>query len=124
MRTYALRTVVVQTLSEVMPSGSKTYYQQAQSDHPKIYAVYTIEQIDLTDGRYTYEVEINIVDYGDDTAPIENLADTIQQAFDKLVVINDDVGVYFYIDRRNSVEEEDRNSLRRRLTFSTYLYER
>lgn len=122
-RTIALRTAVVSTLGNVMPQGSKTYFQQAQDDHPKIYAVYTIDMMDFTDGRYTYELEINVMDYGADTATIENLADSIQAAFDKLVIINDDIGVYFYTDRRNSVEEEDRNILRRRLTFSTYLYE-
>ena len=123
-RTIALRTVVVSKLGEVMPEGSKTYYQQAQNDHPQIYAVYTIDMIDLTDGRYTYEVEINVMDYGADTSTVENLADTIQAAFNTLVIINDNIGVYFYADRRNSVEEEDRNLLRRRLTFSAYLYER
>lgn len=123
-RTIALRTVVVSKLTETMPSGSKIYYQQAQDDHPKIYAVYTIDMVDLVDGRYSYEVEINVMDYGTDTSTLENLADSIQAKLNKLVVINDNVGVYFYADRRNSVEEEDRNILRRRLTFSAYLYER
>ena len=123
-KTMALRTAVVSTLATVMPQGSKTYFQQAQNDHPKVYAVYTIDQINLTDGRNSYEVEINVMDYGADTSAIENLADDIQAAFDELVIINDDIGVYFYAERRNSVEEEDRNSLRRRLTFSAYLYER
>lgn len=123
-KTLALRTVVVSLLGTVMPDGAKTYYQQAQKDHPKIYAVYTLDQIDLTDGRYTYELEINVMDYGTDTSTIEDLADSIQNAFDKNVQLTEDVGVYFYIDRRNTVEEEDRSSLRRRLTFSTYLYER
>ena len=48
-KTLALRTVVVSLLGTVMPDGAKTYYQQAQKDHPKIYAVYTLDQIDLTD---------------------------------------------------------------------------
>lgn len=123
-RTIALRTVVVALLETVMPSGSKIYFQQAQEDHPKIYAVYTLDLIDKTDDRYTYELEINAMDYGTDTSTIEDLADSIQALFDKNVQITDYVGVYFYTDRRNAVEEEDRNILRRRLTFSTYLYER
>lgn len=122
--TLALRTVVVSVLDTVMPQGSKTYYQTAQDDHPKVYAVYTLDLVDQTDGRKTWELEINAMDYGKDTATIENLADSIQKKFDKLVVINNDIGVYFFTDRRNTVEEEDRNILRRRLTFSTYTYER
>ena len=123
-KTLALRSVVVSKLKDVMPKNSEVYFQQAQNDHPKIYAVYTIDQIDISDGRNAYELEINVMDYGADTATVENTADDIQTAFNKLVVINDSIGVYFYADRRNSVEEEDRNILRRRLTFSAYLYER
>lgn len=123
-KTLALRTVIVSKMSDVMPLDSKTYYQQAQNDHPKIYAVYTIDQIDLTDGRNSYEVEINVMDYGPDTSTVEDLADDIQAKFNGLIEINDDIGVYFYAERRNSVEEDDRNILRRRLTFSAYLYER
>lgn len=123
-RTVAIRTVVVETLNAVMPEGSKVYYQQAQKDHPKVYAVYLLDMVLESDQRMTYELEINVMDYGADTSPIEDLADSIQKAFNKKVVINDSIGVYFYTDRRNSVEEEDRNILRRRMTFSTYVYER
>lgn len=123
-RTVALRTVVVDLLSTVMPQGSKTYYQTAQKEHPKIYAVYTLDLIDTTDERMLYELEVNVMDYGTDTKTIEDLADTIQNTFNKKVVINQYIGVHFYSDRRNVVEEEDRNILRRRLTFSTYLLER
>lgn len=107
-----------------MPEGSKIYYQQAQETTPKIYAVYTLDMIDTTDERILYELEINVMDYGTDTSGIEELADDIQALFNKNVVINEEIGIYFYADRRNAVEEEDRNILRRRLTFSTYLYER
>ena len=123
-RTIALRTVVVDTLTAVMPEGSKIYYQTAQKDHPKIFAVYLLDQMMLEDDRYAYELEINVMDYGTDTSTLEDLADSIQAAFDKKVVITADIGVHFYTDRRNTVEEEDRNILRRRLTFSAYLYER
>lgn len=123
-RTVALRTVVVSTLNDVMPEGSKIYYQQAQKEHPQIYAVYTLHMVTVMDDRYTYELEVNVMDYGTDTAAVEDLADAIQAAFNKKVAITDYIGVYFYAELRNSVEEEDRNILRRRLTFSTYLYER
>jgi hypothetical protein len=124
-KTIALRTVVYSELTSCMPSGSATYYQQAQKEGvPSTYAVFTVEEIDLTDGKYTYELEINLVSHGYDTATIEDLADAVQKHFDKLVKITDYIGVYFYSDRRNNVEEEDRTILRRRLTFSTYLYER
>ena len=123
-RTVALRTAVVSTLNTVMPEGSKVYYAQAQKEHPKIYAVYTLDLINITDDEMLYELEINVMDYDTSTAAVEDLADSIQDAFNKKVVINNTIGAHFYSDRRNAVEEEDRNILRRRLTFSTYLYER
>jgi hypothetical protein len=123
-KTLALRTAVVSELAKVLPQGMAAYYQQAQKTAPEAYAVYTIEEIDNTDERLTYELEINLVMHGHDTSTIEDLADAVQKHFNKLVKITEDVGVYFYADRRNNVEEEDRTILRRRLTFSTYLYER
>ena len=124
MKTIELRTAIYNLLTATMPTGSKVYFQQARDDHPQIYAVYTLDLIDNTDGRYLYELEVNVMDYGTDTSTIESLADDLQAAFNKKVVINNDIGVYFYSDRRNAVEEEDRNILRKRLTFSTYFYER
>lgn len=123
-KTLALRTVVVEQLATVMPESSKIYYQQAQKEHPTIFAVYLLDQLMNEDGRYTYELEINVMDYGTDTSTVEDLADSIQDLFNKKVVITDDIGVHFYTEHRNTVEEEDRNILRRRLTFSAYLYER
>lgn len=124
-KTMALRTTVSTELAKVMPKDSLIFYQQAQKDaRTSIYAVYTVEQIDDTDGRLTFELEINLVGSEYDTSTIENLADDVQAHFNKLVIIDDDIGVYFYADRRNNVEEEDRTIIRRRLTFSTYLYER
>lgn len=124
-KTMALRTTVSTELAKVMPMDSLIFYQQAQKEaRSSIYAVYTVEQIDETDGRLTFELEINLVGSEYDTSTIENLADDVQAHFNKLVIIDDDIGVYFYADRRNNVEEEDRTIIRRRLTFSTYLYER
>ena len=127
-KTIALRTTVSEILtSAVNPPGSvpmKVYYQQAEKEHPSRYIVYTIDEVLREDERTTYEFEVNVMDYGTDTEPAETLADTIQATFDKKVVINNDIGVYFYIDRRNNPTEEDRLVIRRRLTFTTYLYER
>lgn len=131
-KTIALRTLV-QTLLEgiVTPSvgedpvpSMNVYYQQAEKEHPCKYIVYTLDEVMREDERTTLELEVNVVDYGTDTEDAEKLADAIQAAFDKNVQITNDIAVYFYIDRRNSPTEEDRLIIRRRLTFTTYLYER
>jgi hypothetical protein len=123
-KTVALREVVKEVLASIAPEGTAIYYGQAEKGAGHRYIVFTLDEVLREDERTTLELEVNVMDYGKDTATVENLADTIQTAFNKYVVINDNIGVYFYSDRRNSVEEEDRNILRRRLTFSAYLYER
>ena len=133
-KTIALRQVVSEILTDCVTPPAidnetpvpsmKVYYQQAEKEHPSRYIVYTIDEALREDERTTYELEVNVMDYGTDTEPAETLADTIQATFDKKVVINNDIGVYFYEDRRNNVTEEDRLIIRRRLTFTTHLYER
>lgn len=131
-KTVALRNIVKGVLDGVVtPSVGdnpvptmKVYYQQAEKDHATKYIVYTLDEILREDERTTLELEVNVMDYGTDTSAAETLADQIQAAFDKLVQITEAVGVYFYIDRRNSPTEQDRLIIRRRLTFTTYLYER
>lgn len=129
-KTIALRTVV-QTLLEgiVTPSDAETpsmkvYFQQAEKEHPCKYIVYTLDEVMREDERTTLELEVNVMDYGTNTENAETLADTIQATLDKNFQLTNDIAVYFYIDRRNNVTEEDRNIIRRRLTFTTYLYER
>lgn len=124
MKTVALRKAVVSALGEVMPAGGKVYFKQAEKTPVYPYAVYTVNMIDNTDERDLYELEINLVGYDADTETMENLTDTVIAAFNKRVIINDSIGVYFFADRRNIVEEEDRRIIRRRLTFSANLYER
>lgn len=124
MKTVDLRTAVVTVLQAAMPPGGKVYFQQAEKEPVYPYAVYTVDLIDNTDERDLYELEVNLVGYGADTEALENLTDAVMAAFNKKVIINDSIGVYFFADRRNIVEEEDRRIIRRRLTFSAYLYER
>lgn len=118
----ALRTQVKTVLSSV--TTEEIYFGQALQNASKQYIVYTLNEVTRSDGKITYELEINVMDYGTNTANAEDLADNIQAAFDKRVAITDDIAVYFYAETNNTVNEEDRNIIRRRLTFATYLYER
>ena len=121
-KTTSLRSVINDILSGL--TSDKIYYQQAEKDHANKYIVYPADEVLKEDERTTLELEINVMDYGTDTSAAEALADTIQTAFDKRFCINEEIGVYFYADRRNAPVEQDRLIIRRRLTFSTYLYER
>lgn len=130
-KTKSLRTEVYSILNTLLNGDLRTgetatpiYYQQAQANPPKQYIVYTLDEVMREDGRIVYELEINAMDYGTDTGNVEDLADNIQAAFDHKVSIGADIAVYFNAEQKNAVTEEDRNIIRRRLTFSAYLYER
>lgn len=123
-KTVALREVVKEVLASIAPEGTAIYYGQAEKSSGHRYIVFTLDEVLREDERTTLELEVNVMDYGLDTSYAEDLSDDIQAGFDKLVRIENEIAVYFYIDRRNSPTEEDRNIIRRRLTFSTYLYER
>lgn len=123
-KTVALREVVKEVLASIAPEGTAIYYGQAEKGAGHRYIVFTLDEVLREDERTTLELEVNVMDYGLDTSYAEDLSDDIQAGFDKLVRIENEIAVYFYIDRRNSPTEEDRNIIRRRLTFSTYLYER
>lgn len=120
----AVRDVLVGTVTVNSVPSMKVYYSQAEKDAATKYIVYTIDEVMREDERTMLELEVNVMDYGTDTSAAETLADTIQAAFDKRFIINNDIAVYFYIDRRNAPTEQDRLIIRRRLTFTTYLYER
>lgn len=123
-KTVALREAVKEVLASIAPEGTAIYYGQAEKGAGHRYIVFTLDEVLREDERTTLELEVNVMDYGLDTSYAEDLSDDIQAGFDKLVRIENEIAVYFYIDRRNSPTEEDRNIIRRRLTFSTYLYER
>lgn len=121
-KTAELRKAVKQIIESVC--DLPCYYGQAQDDHPFDFVVYSVDEIMRTDGKIVYETEVNVSGYGHDTLSIEDISDRIQSAFDAHLSINDDIVVYFYAETKNVVQEEDRNVIRRRLTFSTNLYER
>lgn len=122
-KTLALRTAVASII--VSNAGTvPVYYARLMDNTLRTYIIYTCDEVTRSDDRITYSVELNLVDYGTDTANIEELADVLQKAFDKHVHIDQYIGAHFYAEARNSVSEEDANILRRRLTFSAYLYER
>lgn len=120
-KTKALRTAVVEVIRRY---ASCVYYGQADPEHPKQYVVYDLEEISRADNRTDMQLEINCMDYGTDTSACETMADSLQKAFDHIVVSKDEIFFNAYIDRRQPVYEEDRKIIRRRLMFNLYLYER
>ena len=118
-----LQTKLTAALTAAQISG-KVFYSYAPKDASRPYVIFSLEEITREDGRITYELEINCVDYGRDTDRCEDMADTITAALDHTVTITEDIEFHIYANRRNNVSADDVNIIRRRLTFDLYLYER
>lgn len=117
----ALRTAVTAKLQESCP---RVYYGQAASKTERPYIVYTLEQINREDDLITLELEANVMDYGQDTGPAEDLADAVMVSFDRLYYLDDDIQFSAYPTRQQPVTEEDRSVIRRRLLIEIHFYER
>ena len=100
------------------------FYGQAKNDHSKQYVIFSVEEVTRQDGRITYELEVNCIDYGYDTELCEEMADSITAALDHSVTIEEEIEFHVYANRRNNVSAQDEKIIRRRLTFDLYLYER
>lgn len=120
-KTEALREAITTALEALCP---RVYYAQALSSTERPYLVYTLEQIDQSDDRKTLELEVNVMDYGQDTTTAEALADAVMSAFDRRYYIDDQIQFSSYPTRRQPVTEEDRSVIRRRLLIEIHFYER
>ena len=120
-KTIALRTVLTERLRTCCP---RVWYGQAKDTTQRPYLVYTVEQLSYGDGQHLMELEVNVVDYGDDTAPAEELSDAVESAFDQWHYLDETIQISTYNDRKQPVEEEDRQIIRRRLLIELHVYER
>lgn len=120
-KTTALRAVLTARLQTICP---QVYYGQADTKAARPYLVYTLDQLGQEDDMHQLELEINVTDYGVDTATVETIADSIMDAFDKWYYIDDAIQFAAYPDRCQSVTEDDRNVIRRRLLIELHFYER
>lgn len=112
---------IVQALSDI---GCPIYFGQADETAQLPYVIYDLQTVSMMDGVRLCELEFNVVGYGRDTLPIENLCDKIERLFDHRTFNENDVSFTSYFDGKNRVDSEDRQIIRRRLVFNFNLYER
>lgn len=103
---------------------SHVYYGAADDTTAFPYAIFTIEEVSMIDGVCGCELEINAVDYGRNTATIEQKTADAVKAFDHKYFENQSIAYISYFDRKNNVASEDLNIIRRRIVFSVNLYEK
>lgn len=120
-KTAAMRKAISDRLRTACP---RVYYGQADSETARPYIVYSLETVSSADDMQLVELEANVMDYGKDTEPCEDLADRVETLFDKWYYLDDAIQFSTYTDRRQPVMEEDRRVIRRRLLIEIHLTER
>lgn len=118
------KTIEARKLIASALAGKNAYYGQADENAAYPYVVWTLETVSRTDFSDLCEVEMNVVDYGRDTSTVETLCDDIEKIFDHEVFSNSNVYFNAYKENMAPVMVEDRNIIRRRMTFSLNLYEK
>ncbi len=119
-KSIALRTAL-QTILKA--KASNVYYEEAPDTHPYPYVVYELSELSHDSGRTLIQLEVNVIDHGDSTSVAEALADDIQDALHKLYYIDTSIQFSSYKNQRNTVKEDDKQIIRRRLLFEIHLHE-
>lgn len=119
-KTYELRKALTATLKTV---ATNVYYEQAPDNATYPYLVFDLTDIYHQDGKTLMELEVNVLDYGTNTASAELIADTLQETLHRADYINSFLQYRLYRGLRQKVEEEDKQLIRRRLTFELHLHQ-
>lgn len=122
-RTRRLRKAVRTYLLQI--SGlNRCYYRIAPANAKTPFLVFLLEEI-TRDGEISqYDLEVDLSDYGTDDTQIEDIADAVQDGLDYLYHIDEILEFRIYAETRNTVEETDKNIMRRRLIFALRMCER
>ena len=121
MQTAEVRSFFQQQLST---EAAVAHYGVAPASAVTPYLVWNLEEVSYEDGFSLQELEVDVVDSGEDTAAVESVADDLQQRLDHLYAMTDTFHVSVYRERRQPIYENDKTVIRRRLTFQVRLHER
>lgn len=119
-KSIALRTALQGILKA---EATNVYYEEAPDTHAYPYVVYEVSELSHDSGRTLMQLEINVIDHGDSTSAVETLADDIQAALHKFYYIGSLVQFTCYKNQRQTVKEDDKQIIRRRLLFEIHLHE-
>ena len=124
MVTVKLRELMKAALAEAAPAATGVHSGAAPSSAELLYLVFSLEEVMHEDNLSLQEMEVDVVDYGENTEPAETAADQIAAALDHRYIMTDDLQASVYQERRQPLYETDKNVIKRRLTFQIRLHER
>lgn len=119
-KTVALRTELQRLFKTLTPN---VYYEEAPDTAVYPYLVYELSEVLFNHGKTTYQLEVNILDYGNSSLAVEILADSVQDALNKYYFINVEIQFITYKGLRQTIKEEDKQIIRRRLLFEIQLHQ-
>lgn len=109
---------------KLQEASAHVYFGTAPSSVEYPCIVWNLQELAYEDGLRLQELEADVMDYGEDTAPAESIADDLQQRLDHFQTLEETFEVSVYRERRQPLQENDKLVIRRRLTFQVRLYER
>lgn len=119
-KTIDLRKIIKSNIDTVV----KSYYRIADAKALYPHAVYDFENIDLGDvNRDDLILIIDIWGKGNDTSPVEEIADRIEKLFNAANLPGEKVLPTFYRISRKPIDDEDKTLIRRQLKFQIQNYE-
>lgn len=119
-KTIALRRELQRYLETV---ASNVYYEEAADKKQYPYVVFELSEISNISGKTLLQLEINVVGYGASSDQVERLSDSIQSIFHRYYFINHEIEFAVYKNRRDTIKEEDKKIIRRRILFEVHLHE-
>ena len=120
-RTIELRKMIQNKLKEYC---DRVYAMRSDvEDITEKHIVYELSEASYAYHRINYQLEVDVFDYGTDTAAAEMLADEIQKGMDGWNYLDEKLQFSCYRGLRNNVVEENKDIIRKRLLFELHLYE-
>jgi len=119
-KTIALRTELQRKLKTLTTT---VYYEGASDSAVYPYCVFELSELLTEANKTVYQLEVNLLDYGVSSSAIEILADNIQRSLHKYFFVNTEIEFKTYQGIRQTVKEEDKQIIRRRLLFEIQLHE-
>lgn len=124
MVTVKLREEVKASLKAVAADATGAYFGSAPVSATFPYIVFSIEEVLHEDNMALLEMEVDVVDYGENTEPAETISDQILAGLDHRYIMTDTFQAAVYRERRQPLYENDKKVIKRRLTFQIRLHER
>ena len=107
----------------LMTVADRVHYEEAPSTALYPYVVYESSELAYENGKTTFQLEVNVLDYGEDSSTVEILSDLVQNTLNKYYFINDTIQFTTYKGNKNIIKEEDKKIIRRKMNFEIQLHE-